>query len=62
MHEQHTDLLSLLAQQEVELSIFRQAVAEKLGEEESYSIEKSAQKSVISMYGTYTNFRTQDAL
>jgi hypothetical protein len=61
LHEQHTDLLSLLAQQEVELSIFKQAVVEKLGEDESHQIEKVAQKNCISMYGTYTNFRTQDA-
>ncbi len=57
LEEQHTDLLGLLAQQEVELSVYRQALAEKLGEHEISSIDREAQASVAKLYGTYTNYR-----
>lgn len=50
------DLLSLLAQQEVELNVFRQVVADTSNDllEE---VETTAQKNVIQLYGSYTNFR-----
>ncbi len=50
------DLLSLLAQQEVELSVFRQAIADS-NEEMLDEVEKNAQQSVVKLYGSYTNFR-----
>ena len=57
LQEQHSDLLGLLAQQEVELSVFKAALGEKLGSEVVETVEQEAEKSVIDMYGSYTNFR-----
>lgn len=57
MEEEHTELLGLLAQQEVELSVYRQAVLDKVGEREASSIDKEAQESVTKTYGGYTNIR-----
>ena len=57
LQEQHSDLLGLLAQQEVELSVFKAALGDKLGSEVVETVEQEAEKSVIDMYGSYTNFR-----
>lgn len=57
MEEEHTELLGLLAQQEIELSVYRQALVEKVGEQEAISISRDAQESVAKMYGAYTNIR-----
>lgn len=57
LQEQHTDLLGLLAQQEIELDVFRQALEAKLSERELSGVESEIQRSVIDKYGSYTNFR-----
>jgi hypothetical protein len=57
LQEQHSDLLGLLAQQEIELSVFRAALEAKLGTEVVLNVCREAQKNVVDMYGSYTNFR-----
>jgi U3 small nucleolar RNA-associated protein 14 len=57
LEEQHNELLSLLAQQELELKIFKDALMEEFGEEKSHFFEEEAQKKVIDTYGVYTNYR-----
>ena len=50
------DLLSLLAQQEVELNVFRQAIADT-NDNLLKEVETAAQQNVVKLYGSYTNFR-----
>ena len=57
LQEQHSDLLGLLAQQEVELTVFRTAIEETLGVSKVLEVELDAQQNVVRMYGSYTNFR-----
>ena len=57
LQEQHSDLLGLLAQQEVELSVFRAALGTRLGTEVVETVEQEAERSVVDLYGSYTNFR-----
>lgn len=58
LQQQHTDLLSLLAQQEVELDTFREKVSELLNDDYLFhQVEEQAQSSVIKLYGTYVNYR-----
>jgi hypothetical protein len=57
LQEQHSDLLGLLAQQEVEMGVFKQALEDKLSASELLRLEEQAQRSVIDLYGTYTDFR-----
>lgn len=57
LQEQHSDLLGLLAQQEVEMGVFRQALEDKLSASELLRVENEAQRSVIDLYGSYTDFR-----
>ena len=49
--------MGLLAQQEVELNVFKQALESKLSPREVEQVEAIAQKNVIDLYGVYTNFR-----
>ncbi len=63
LQEQHTELLGLLAQQEVEISVFRQVMSDKLGDETVSTVEEEAQQNVIRLYGAYTHYRKyQDLL
>lgn len=62
LQEEHSDLLELLAQQEVELSVFRKAVEDRFGSNEFQNFEELAHKNVVEMYGTYTNFRDNLAI
>lgn len=50
-------MLGLLAQQEVELNVFKQALQTKFSPRAVDEVESIAQRSVIDMYGAYTNFR-----
>ena len=58
LQEQHTELLSLLAQQEVEINVFKHAVEERLGEDSLSTIEEEAQQNVVRLYGSYVNYRS----
>lgn len=57
LQEQHSDLLGLLAQQDVELSVFRETIQNKLGSNELMSVEEQARLNTIDLYGSYTQFR-----
>jgi hypothetical protein len=57
LQEQHSDLLGLLAQQDVELSVFRDTIQNRLGVQELLSVEEAAKKNAIDLYGSYTHFR-----
>jgi arginine deiminase len=57
MKEEHSDLLELLAQQEVEVKVFRNALFEKLGVNIAIEVEQDAERKVVSEYGSYTNYR-----
>lgn len=57
LQEQHAELLSLLAQQDVELTVFRDAIQSKLGETELALVEQLAKTQSIDLYGSYTEFR-----
>lgn len=60
LQEQHSDLLGLLAQQEVELNVFRTALEKTAGFNAVIQTEEEAQKVAIEKYGCYTNFRNYD--
>eukprot|EP01038_Epipyxis_sp_PR26KG_P014967 gene14967-20135_t len=53
LEEEHNDLLELLGQQSLELTVFKEAIQQKLGENELRSIRESAQQCVINQYGAY---------
>ena len=57
LQEQHSDLLGLLAQQDIELSVFRETIQNRLGSNELMSVEEQARLNTIDMYGSYTQFR-----
>lgn len=62
LQEEHSDLLGMLAQQEVELSIFKRKLLLSLGPDKITDVEEEAKSSVERMYGTYTNFRPTDSV
>ena len=55
--EEHTDLLSLLAQQELEISIFRGAIL-KISRQRCDELDNEVRESAIDKYGSYTEFRS----
>jgi hypothetical protein len=57
LQEQHSDLLGLLAQQDVELSVFRDTIQNRLGAAQLLSVEEQARRNAIDLYGSYTQFR-----
>lgn len=57
MQEQHADLLSLLAQQEVELSVVRSALESRIGPQGMLVVETDARDQVTTLYGSYIDFR-----
>lgn len=57
LQEEHTDLLGLLAQQEVELSVFRLTLEAEGGFVALQRAESQAQQVATEKYGSYTNFR-----
>ncbi len=57
--EQMTDLLSLLAQQEVEISVFRHFIATLGGPQQVDQAAFEAQKQATERYGSYTDFRNE---
>lgn len=50
-------MLGLLAQQDVELSVFREVIQSRLGPGELTAIEDVARTNTIDLYGSYTQFR-----
>ena len=57
LQEQHADLLGLLAQQEVELDVFRNVLEQLVGSDKVQMAEEKSQLMAIKKYGSYTNFR-----
>lgn len=57
LQEEHSDLLGLLAQQEVELSIFRATVEQELGDNVMKSTDTKVKQIVVDKYGSYTEYR-----
>jgi hypothetical protein len=58
LQEEHTDLLSLLAQQELELGVFRSKMSKLSGLKAVQTTEEEARNAAIEKYGTYTEFRS----
>ena len=61
MQEQHNDLLGLLAQQELELYVFKLSLEDNVGALEVRKAEQKAQKEAIAKYGSYIDFRSNAA-
>ena len=57
LQEAHNDLLALLAQEEVELGVFRDVLTERAGEGAVNDAFSRAQLAVTERYGTYVNMR-----
>ena len=55
--EEHSDLLSLLAQQELELKVFRGSMFKLSGAAAVKTTEAEARRAAIEKYGIYTEFR-----
>jgi uncharacterized coiled-coil DUF342 family protein len=62
LQEEHADLLGLLAQQEVELKVFRDALESEAGVDAIEAANEQAQRIAIDLYGTYVSFRGNDVL
>ena len=60
LQEQHNDLLSLLAQEEVELGVFREALGLSAGSAAVRTALLEAQRASVERYGTYVNLREDD--
>lgn len=57
LKESYSDLLELLAQQELELSVFRGKVSIAMGQKALEDAEDEVRKQAIDKYGSYTNIR-----
>ena len=55
LRDTHNDLLSLLAQEEVELGVFREMLERYAGEDKVVEALRLAQQSAIDKYGSYVN-------
>ena len=62
LQEAHNDLLALLAQEEVELNVFRDVLGERVGEAAVGEAHARAQTAVTERYGAYVNLREPDDL
>eukprot|EP01035_Chromulina_nebulosa_P016851 gene16851-22336_t len=62
LQEEHTDLLGLLAQQELELTIFKETLEKSSGLSYVIQAEEEAQLGAIERYGSYVNFRRSAAV
>ena len=60
LQEQHNDLLGLLAQQEVELHVFRDKIKEIGGRQTYAQCIQETKRLSEKKYGTYVTFRPDD--
>ena len=60
MQEEHSDLLGLLAQQELELCVFRHELVTVVGQRGMSSAEEKVLKIATKKYGAYTAYRSID--
>jgi hypothetical protein len=58
LQEEHEDLLGLIAQQEVELNVFKNKMIVLMGEQQVEKIEEEVKEIVEEQYGVYTNYRS----
>lgn len=57
LQDEQNDLLGLLAQQEIEISVFQKTLELKLGKETAINTAAKARSVVASKYGSYTDYR-----
>jgi hypothetical protein len=60
VQEEHAELLGLLAQQEMELMIFRKILEAANGVKMLKSADKKVKEAVVRRYGAYINYRGND--
>jgi len=61
LQEDHNDLLGLIAQQEIELDVFRRYLLERCGRDAVAGAEQESEGAAIERYGYYNDFRRCDA-
>jgi len=57
LQDEHTDLLGLIAQQEIELDAFRNELVSSAGDQAVLNAERAAETAAIDRYGFYNDFR-----
>ena len=62
LQEEHSDLLGLLAQQEIEFGVLRHVMTATLGSTAVADADSKAQKLAIKKYGSYTCYRNDEDL
>ena len=62
LREQHEELLGLLAQQELELKIFRTQLLEQCGSSTVSRTDQQVRREAVIRYGAYIDYRQDDAL
>lgn len=62
MQETHNDLLSLLAQEELELQVFRDALKAHAGDQVFVETASMAQSTALEKYGSYIDLHGDDSL
>jgi hypothetical protein len=60
LQDEHDDLLGLVAQQELEIGVFRTSVQASGGYVAVEEVSRKAQELAIEKYGVYTDFRGGD--
>ena len=60
LQEEHADLLSLLAQQELELHVFKSTMSKLSGSGAVRTTISEARRAAIEKYGLYTEFRSDE--
>ena len=60
LQETHNDLLALLAQEEVELAVYRDALLQQAGQEATRHAMDTARRHATERYGTYIDLRGSD--
>lgn len=60
LQEEHNDLLGLLAQQELELQIFRDSLEHNAGVQFVLTADLQVEQQALERYGAYINFRRGD--
>ncbi len=57
LEAEHSDLLELAAQQEVEIATYRQQLSTRLGVDALGAVEEEARRAATEKYGSYIDFR-----
>jgi hypothetical protein len=62
LQETHNDLLSLLAQEELELQVFRDALKSHAGDQVFMETASMAQSTALEKYGSYIDLHGDESL